>query len=477
MRITLITETWPPQINGVALTLASLAKSLAGLGHQVSVIRPRPAADAGDSGLPDTGPTAAISAAGHNASRAGERDSDGDAADNPGFDELLLPGCRLPRYPGLHFGWPAVGSIRRCWRRNRPDAIYIATEGPLGWAAQRVARTLAIPVVTGYHTRFDDYLGHYGLGLLTPLAQGWLRRFHNAAAATVVPTGELAGQLARRGFNNVTLIGRSIDTRRFNPAHRDPALRRQWRLNDDDPAIIHVGRLAPEKNLDLLLHSWRAIVSQRPGARLVMVGDGPERARLQQENPDVIFTGTLVGDDLARHYASADLFLFPSLSETFGNVTLEAMASGLAVAAFAYGAAGQHITSADLGRAIPCPGAAAGPDQEHLLGAGGGCDGDACTDAFIDAALELAVDRPLRQAIGARARQQMCQVAAENDIAASHVALFQRLITAPGAGRPQPATGHELAMPAGRIGDTLPAPLPGQGRLLADHPAPTRNQQ
>ena len=304
---------------------------------------------------------------------------------------------------------------------------------------------------------------------------------HNAAAATVVPTGELAGQLARRGFNNVTLIGRSIDTRRFNPAHRDPALRRQWRLNDDDPAIIHVGRLAPEKNLDLLLHSWRAIVSQRimPGSCIMYHAQEKLVNTVGSENPDVIFTGTLVGDDLARHYASADLFLFPSLSETFGNVTLEAMASGLAVAAFAYGAAGQHITRADLGRAIPCPGAAASPDQEHLLGAGGGCDGDACTDAFIDAALELALDRPLRQAIGARARQQMCQVAAENDIAANHVALFQRLIAASSASQPQPApaTGHGLAVATGRIGDTLPSTLPGQGRLMADHPAPTRNQQ
>lgn len=433
MRISLISDTWPPQVNGAALTLAALADGLAMRGHAVDVVRPRPAGAM----PPHDGATALP---GQEIGNGRNRDGNGR------IDHLLVPGCRLPRYPGLRLGWPARGRLRRHWLRHRPDAVYIATEGPLGWAALGLARHLSIPVVTGYHTRFDDYLQHYGLGLLTPLARGWLRRFHNRASATVVPSPELAAQLACRGFANVALIGRSVDTVRFSPARRDPELRRCWGVGDDEPVVLHVGRLAAEKNLELLDHAWRAIASQRPGARLVVVGDGPERQRLQAGNPQAHFTGTLLGDDLARHYASADLFLFPSLSETFGNVTLEAMASGLAVVAFAYGAAGQHITGPMLGRAIACPGDATVPASGPVPPAGH--DHDAGVDAFIDAALELAMDRPLRQAIGRRARQQMCRLAVRNDVAAGHLALFRRLGGA-AAGVPGPARPPGLAATTG----------------------------
>ncbi len=321
MHVSLVTETYPPEINGVALTLHTLATGLQRSGIATSLIRPRQPGEA-------------------------------PGASRHATTELLVPGARLPRYRELRFGWPTVGRIREYWQRQRPDAVYVATEGPLGWAALRAARTLGIPAATGFHTRFDDYFGHYGLKLLTPLVFRWLRRFHNSAQATIVPTRELQEFLTANGFHNVVRVSRAVDTVRFDPRHRDPALRSQWGVGPDDPVLLNVGRLAPEKNLDLAVRAWRAAASAAPGTRLVVVGDGPERERLQRELPEAVFPGKLIGEDLSRHYASADIFVFPSLSETFGNVTLEAMASGLAVVAFDYGAAREQIITSALGSAI-----------------------------------------------------------------------------------------------------------------------------
>ena len=314
MRVAIITETWPPEINGVALTVQSLARGLASLGHSIELVRPR-------------------------------QDGIADEASAVEFEELLLPGAALPRYPGLRFGLPAQRHLHRHWSERRPDALYVATEGPLGFSALGASRRLGIPVCTGFHTRFDDFANHYGLGLLTPLVFAYLRRFHNRAAATLVPTAELVEFLGSNGFRNVRLLSRAVDTNLFHPRHRDAQLRARWGLAADDIAVLHVGRLAAEKNLALAVRAFEAIRARHPRARFVIVGDGPARAGLAAQHPDILFAGMLRGEELARHYASGDLFLFPSRSETFGNVTLEALASGLPVVAFDYGAAREHIRS------------------------------------------------------------------------------------------------------------------------------------
>lgn len=353
MRIAIVTETWPPEINGVALTVQALALGLVAQGHAVELVRPRQ-----------------------------ERDV---AAPAGPLEQVLTRGVGLPRYPGLRVGLPARHSLRRRWRRLRPDALYVATEGPLGLTALGAARRLGIPAVSGFHTRFDDFARHYGLGFLTPLVFAYLRRFHNRAQATLVPTRELATFLQANGVHDVCVLPRGVDARLFDPARRDGALRAHWGLADDELAVVHVGRLAPEKNLNLLLRAFAAIEKRQPRARLVVVGDGPCRAALAAAHPRVLFAGMRAGEDLARHYASADLFLFPSLSETFGNVTLEAMASGLAVVAFDYGAAHEAISDASQGLRVAF--------------------GDA--DAFVDAACALADDAPSRRAMGVRARTAM----------------------------------------------------------------------
>lgn len=322
MRIAIVTETWPPEVNGVALTVQSLAHGLQRNGHVVEVIRPGQSSDRGE-------PAAAA------------------------FAELLVRSMALPRYPGLRLGMPSLSRLLRHWRSKRPQALYVATEGPLGHGALTAAKRLGIPACTGFHTRFDDFIAAYGFPWLTPLVFAGMRRFHNRAQATLVPTGELADFLRQQGFSNVSLLRRAVDTELFHPRQRSESLRKDWGIGAQDIAVIHVGRLAREKNLDLAVHAFRQIQHDHPSARLVIVGDGPERARIALANPDIVFAGMRHGDDLSCHYASGDLFLFPSTSETFGNVTLEAMACGLPVIAFDYGAAREHIVNGECGMGIP----------------------------------------------------------------------------------------------------------------------------
>ena len=322
MRYALVTETYPPEINGVALTVEGLVLGLRGRGHSVEVVRPRQAADT-------------------------TRDD----------DTLLVRGFPLPRYPGLRFGAPALRTLAVHWRRQRPDAIYIATEGPLGWAARRVARRLGIAVATGFHTRFDRYMRDYGAGWLEPLALAWMRRFHNAGDATIVATRELRDFLAGARFTNPVCVARAVDGALFHPGKRDRDLRAQWGAIDGTLVAIYVGRIAAEKNLALAIDAFRTLQALRPDARGVVVGDGPMREPLQRAYPDFVFCGVQRGESLARHFASGDLFLFPSRSETFGNVVLEALASGVPVIAFDYGAAREHVRE---GGALAPDGDAAG---------------------------------------------------------------------------------------------------------------------
>lgn len=355
MRIAIVTETWPPEVNGVALTVQGLVAQLGAQGHQIDLIRPRP----GDRQAAPT-PSAAVT---------------------PWLDELLVGGAALPRYPGLRIGLPAGGALRERWTRARPDALYVATEGPLGWSALKVAQSLGIASATGFHTRFDDFAKHYGAAWLTPLVFAWLRRFHNHAQATLVATEELLEFLRARGFSQVLKLARGVDTAQFSPAHRDSQLRARWGVDDAGLVVVHVGRLAPEKNLGLLFRAFRAVQTRQPAAKLVVVGDGPSKGAFASANPDVIFTGTLRNQELARHFASGDLFVFPSLTETFGNVTLEAMASGVPVVAFDYGAAREHLRHRTDGMAV-----AVGND-----------------DALIEATQALADLASVRRAMGAAA--------------------------------------------------------------------------
>jgi glycosyltransferase involved in cell wall biosynthesis len=320
LRIAFVTETYPPEVNGVAMTLAALVRRLQARHHQIELIRPRQDHEKVDQQLQSTDGSVAL---------------DG----SPAIREVLVRGMRIPRYTQLRMGLPAKGVLLRAWLTQRPDVVHIATEGPLGWSALQAARALKLPVSTDFRTNFHAYSGHYGMRWLNKIVIAYLRQFHNLADRTTVPTKTLMGELSACGFERLVVVARGIDAERFDPRHRCMALRQRWGLSPDDFGVLYVGRLAAEKNLELLAQAFEAIAVVNPRARLILVGDGPMRSALQARLPNALFCGQQMGHDLARCYASADLFLFPSKTETFGNVTVEAMASGLPVVAFADGAA------------------------------------------------------------------------------------------------------------------------------------------
>jgi len=312
MHIAVVTETFAPEVNGVAMTIGRMVDGLRARGHRISLVRPRQSAS--DCGSHETG-----------------------------FETRLVRGLPIPGYPGLRFGLPAARTLRRQWQIDRPDVVQVVTEGPLGASAVGAARALDIPVVTEFHTNFHSYCHHYGFGSLERLVSLHLRRLHNRGDLTVVPSHQLGIDLLRRGYHNIRVVARGVDTSLFNPGRRSAALRAGWGIKAEEIVVACVGRLAPEKNLDLALKAFAAIKRFAPGARMLMVGDGPARKALEQAHPEHIYAGMRHGEDLAAHFASADLFLFPSLTETYGNVTLEAMASGLPVVAFRMAAAAELI--------------------------------------------------------------------------------------------------------------------------------------
>ena len=322
LRIALVTETYPPEVNGVAITLQRVVEGLRALQHDIQLIRPR--------------------------------QTDVDLAKRSDrFDEVLMRGVPIPRYPDMKMGMPANKALGQLWSRQRPDLVYIATEGPLGWSALQVAHKLKLPVCSDFRTNFHAYSKHYGIGWLYRPIMSYLRKFHNRTAFTMVPSESLRQQLRANGFERLVLVTRGVDTNLFSPAHRSNALRESWGAGPDTPVALFVGRLAAEKNLGALANAYQAMHQQRPDTKLVVVGEGPAAQQLAASVPNAFFAGTRRGEELGAYYASADLFVFPSMTETFGNVTLEAMASGLAVLAYDHASAGQMIRSGDNGLIAP----------------------------------------------------------------------------------------------------------------------------
>jgi glycosyltransferase involved in cell wall biosynthesis len=237
--------------------------------------------------------------------------------------------------------------------QHRPEVVYVATEGPLGWSAVRTAQHLGIPVFGGFHTNFHCYSKHYYAGWLQPLIFRYLCWFHHRTRGTLVPSFELHDRLQAMDLKNVSVLGRGVDSQLFTPERRCAALRHKWGVSDNELVVLYVGRIAPEKNLGLAIAAYRAMQRCSNAVKFIIVGDGPLRITLQKAHPDLLFCGVHTGEQLARHYASADVFLFPSETETFGNVTLEAMASGLGVVAYNYAAAHMHITHGETGVLVP----------------------------------------------------------------------------------------------------------------------------
>jgi glycosyltransferase involved in cell wall biosynthesis len=271
MRILVATDAWHPQVNGVVRTLIMMAEAAKSFGVEVSFLTPQ------------------------------------------SFRTVALPS-----YPDLRVALPYQAKIARLIADARPDSIHIATEGPIGLLVRRYCRKQGLPFTTSFHTRFPEYIS-----ARMPVPESWiwaaLRRFHGASQAVMAATPALAGELRARGFRNVVLWPRGVDATHFHPRPADLGLPR--------PVFMCVGRVAVEKNLEAFLDL------DLPGSK-VIVGDGPELTSLARKYPQAVFLGARQGEALAEAYAAADVFVFPSRTDTFGLVLLEALASGLPVAAF-----------------------------------------------------------------------------------------------------------------------------------------------
>ncbi len=316
MIITIVTETFSPDVNGVAMTLGKLVSGLSVAGHKLQLVCPETQASSGR-GL----------------------------ADFPdGISYYPVKGIPIPRYTEARFGLPSKSILKELWNSECPDIIYVATEGPLGWSAIHLAKKYGIPVISGFHTNFHSYSRHYGVGLIEWVVAKYLVRLHNKSTLTLTPTRAQKDKLNTMGIKNVAVLSRGVDTKLFSSAKRSLSLRLSWGVNNEhEPVLLYVGRMAAEKNLDLAIKAYQAMYKKDKQLKFVLVGDGPLLNKLQQENPKFIFAGMQTGEELAKYYASSDIFIFPSITETFGNVVLEAMASGLGVIAYDYAAANMHI--------------------------------------------------------------------------------------------------------------------------------------
>jgi glycosyltransferase involved in cell wall biosynthesis len=350
MRITIVTETYFPQVNGVSRTLSQLVRVLEHWGDAVQVIHP----DYGQ--LPDAA------------------------------ECYPVPSLRVPFYPDLRLPIPPYRGVRDAIERFQPDLIHIATEATLGLAVHRYASRQGIPIVSSFHTNFDQYSDHYRVGWARGVIWRYLRWFHNRTLETYVPSRSTVLDLQRRGFRNLVLWPRGVDASLFRPDRPGrEAIRRSLGFRTDDVVIAYVGRVAVEKNVDYLAEALCEVARRFPGARPLIVGDGPARPALEERlGGRATLVGFQSGKDLADHYAAADVFAFASRTETFGNVVLEAMASGLPAVVLGEGGPAEIVRNGETGLVI---------------------DPTSCPSAFAGAILALAEDAPLRRRLADQARE------------------------------------------------------------------------
>jgi glycosyltransferase involved in cell wall biosynthesis len=297
-RLAVFTDTYAPHLNGVTRTLERLVAEVERRGGVARVFtveapgRPRPPA-------------------------------------------VRWPSVPFWAYPEMRLAWPGAARAKAELRAFQPTLVHAATPLGIGLAGRAAARALGVPLVSSYHTSLTAYARHYRLGALVEPGWRFLRWFHAGALRTYCPTRAVASELAARGFPRLAIWGRGVDTARFSPAHRSEAFRARLGVRRGEVLATYVGRLAAEKDLDVLLDAMRLLgPPERSGIRLVLVGEGPHEAACRARAPaGTVFTGRLEGGALAEAYASADLFAFPSRTDTFGNVLVEAMASGLPVLA------------------------------------------------------------------------------------------------------------------------------------------------
>lgn len=385
MRVAIVTESFPPDVNGVANSVVRVADHLRARGHEPLVVAPAPA--------------------------AGCRDVVGPLP----YPVVRVPSVPMPGYPAFRLGLPH-GRVAAALRAHRTDVVHLASPFVLGGTGARVAARLGLPSVAVYQTDVAAYARLYRLGWGERTAWRWLRRIHNSAGRTLAPSTAAATALLANGVRRVWLWRRGVDAVRFDPSFRSAALRRALAPNDE-VIVGYVGRLAAEKRVDLL-----APIARRRGVRLVIVGSGPAEGALRRALPDAVFLGSRRGGQLARLYASFDIFAHAGPFETFGQTIQEAMASGLPVVAPAAGGPVDLVTHGRTGFLVP-------PFDASALGA---------------AVARLASDPQLRAQFGAAARAEV----AARTWASIGDELIGHYLASLGASPTVPAAVHSGGMPA-----------------------------
>lgn len=293
MRIAYFTESLPPLVDGVSHTLSYLRESLESKNVEHRFISPFSPA--------------------------------GEVWEGKVNHILSVP---FPLYTKYRISLPAFHDLRTILRKFKPDLVHICSPFLLGLFACRYAAEVGIPIVNSFHTRFISYMKYYRLGWLESRGWRYVRWFYNRGRLCLVPSQSTIDELRYRGLSNLILWERGIDLKRFSPAFADRGLKESWSPNGD-PVALYAGRLVKEKDIETLLEAHHILRERKVAHKLVFVGDGPMRRQIEKSVPDAVLTGHLEGDRLSRAYASADLFVFPSTTESFGNVVLEAAASGL----------------------------------------------------------------------------------------------------------------------------------------------------
>jgi glycosyltransferase involved in cell wall biosynthesis len=349
MRVTLVTETYFPQVNGVSRTLGQLVRHLLDRGDAVQLVHP----------------------------------DYGEAVD--GEDRHLVRSMVMPFYKELHLPLPPFGDVYRAIEAFRPDVVHVATEATLGLSVLRRMLRRKVPTVSSFHTNFDQYSTHYRVGWARGTIWRYLRWFHNRTRETYVPSRTTIAALEARGFQRLVLWPRGVDGRLFRPDRPGRAeVRQALGLGPDDVVVGYVSRIAAEKNVGYLADALHRVAEARDDVRFLFVGDGPARAEVERRmGPHARFVGYRAGEDLADHYAAANLFAFSSRTETFGNVILEAMASGLPVIALRAGGVGDIVRPGVTGTLI---------------------DPDAPPERFAEAVIALADNAPFRRRMAESAR-------------------------------------------------------------------------
>jgi glycosyltransferase involved in cell wall biosynthesis len=367
------TDTYPPQLNGVSVVTALSVAGLQARGWEVAVVGPR---------YPRSTPTVFR----------------GEAADGEEAILAAIPSVALPSYPDIRLAFPARGAVARAFDAFEPDVVHCATEFVIGRMGQRLAINRSIPVVSSYHTDFSRYAVEYGMPRLREPVRQYIGRFHRRSLQVYTPGHLAADELHRLGVNNVLVWGRGVDVARFHPARRDQALHDAY-APDGAALCLHVGRLAAEKGVERILSGFataRSLLPSDRAVRLVIAGSGPEEAALRAAAPEgVIFLGNLDRTaTLPALYASADLFLFASHTETLGLVVLESMASGVPVIAAPAGGVADHLRDNVNGLAYPP----------------GDCE------AMARAIVALVVNPARTRALGAAARRTAELLSWENEL-------------------------------------------------------------